>query len=116
MATENKKEESLFPLEKILTTSAEAYIMSQGKHPSDYRLVGVYSPTSVYHSYLPIHGVYSYQPSHHFTDLQLEMFMEKIPANTEMVTDFKENYVLANDHFLLHTAHGTALIPKERGK
>lgn len=87
--------EELFPLEKILSSSAEAYIGSRGyKKLSDYFQVGVHA--------LPVTD-----PSE---DLRI-YFQKAVPPGTEVVVDYIPCF-----HNNQNLSSGTALILKEQPK
>ena len=89
-----------FPLEKILTISAEEYVHMVRKNPNEsfQEVLSRYSPVGIHEAgnsgINPVHG-----------------FAEKVPDNTEVVVGYRSSWVSSVGHIYL-LASGTALIPK----
>jgi len=86
-----KNGKTLFPLEKILGTSAKDYVSSVGKNLTDYEFVGVHLCETVY------------RPKTY-----LKEFQKAVPENAEIVVDYR--FFCASGPRSIFS--GTALVPK----
>ncbi len=89
----------VFPLEKILSVSAEEYCKSNGKSLKEYKMIGV-----------------------HLVGKNVKELSEHIPfiaPNAEVIVNYQfmfSNYLKINDYYQLIIATGTALVPKKKNK
>lgn len=104
----DEKKKKIFPLDKILTISANEYCENKGKKLTDYELKG-------------IHHMWDYvykELSETIPDKAVEGFAKVVPSDAEIVVkytphgygDLKENIF---HNRLTMGASGTALIPKK---
>ena len=97
----DEKTQKTFPLEKILTCSADAYIThSPNSHTgTEYDFVGVHVDVNTIS-----------------VDAVIEAFVEKVPQNAEVVVDYRFFVGAspgASPGHSIQKASGTALIPRK---
>ena len=93
---EERKQEQIkkgiFPLDRMLTVSAEEYSKNRGKNLNEYKMVGVSAQGAD-------------------CDLGDLIFAAKVPKDAEVVV----GYTFQNGRNCEYSAAGTALVPKNKG-
>jgi hypothetical protein len=106
---QEKQEEKIFPLEKILTISADDYAKLKDRTGMRGKCIRDYTPYGV-------QCVLKYRADVTNVELQevdaLERFAKKVPPEAEIVVGYRSTVSYGSDRFVW-SAEGTALIKKK---